>query len=184
MQEEWKDIVGFEGIYQISNFGRVKSLPKLVERGKWGSFTLPERLLHPNVNKSRGYVEITLGTKKCPGRRFKVHRLVAEAFIPNPDNLPEVNHKDENKENNKVDNLEWCTRKYNANYGTNFERGAKTQGVPVIAYNDTEELYFYSQKEASRQLGVQQSNIAHSLKSHCRCGGYYWKYATDKRRKW
>lgn len=184
MQEEWKDVVGFEGLYQISNLGRVKSLPKLVERGKWGSFVIPERILHPNLNKYRGYMEIGLGTKLSGYKRCKIHRLVAEAFIPNPDNLPCINHKDENKINNRVDNLEWCTYYYNLHYGTNIDRMSKTQSVPVIAYNDTEELYFEGQKEASRQLGIDQGNIGHSLKGHYKCGGYYWKYATDKRRSW
>lgn len=105
IQEEWKDIEGYEGLYMISNLGRVKSL----RHGKW-----IER--RSNVNR-QGYYALTLhkdgGNKTCT-----IHRLVAKAFIPNPLGFPCVNHKDENKENNRVDNLEWCTYVYNNNYGT------------------------------------------------------------------
>ena len=103
--EIFKDIEGYEGSYQVSNEGRVKSL-------KFGK----ERVLRPTVDEY-GYLRVGLYIGRNKKTR-RVHRLVAQAFIENPDNLPEINHKDENKANNNVENLEWCTSKYNCNYGS------------------------------------------------------------------
>lgn len=176
MNETWKDIKGYEGLYQVSNTGKVKSLQRFVGRGKIGGRYYPEKLISLLINKKRyNYVYVHLHkqgkTKVC-----LVHRLVAEAFIPNPDNLPEINHKDENPSNNCVDNLEWCTSKYNANYGNRNYKVAKAQGMRVVAYTDTIELQFNSQSEASRRLGVAQSNITSCIRNPNRtCGGYHWK---------
>lgn len=116
MSEIWKDIPGFEGLYQVSNLGRVKSLP----RGKqW-----PYRRTHNNIRKPRvknGYYQVNL-SKENKVKWLSVHRLVALAFIPNPDNLPCINHRDENRLNNSIENLEWCSYAYNANYGTARQR--------------------------------------------------------------
>lgn len=107
-KEIWKDVNDYNGLYQISNLGNVKSIHY--------RHTNVEKILKPYI-KEDGYVVVCL-TKNRRIKWHRVHRLVAEAFINNPDNLPEVNHKDENKLNNRVDNLEWCTSSYNKNYGT------------------------------------------------------------------
>ena len=113
MDEIWKDIEGFEGLYQVSNFGRVKCLEHKCP-GRYGLRTVKEHLM-VQVRGSKGYSYVSLSNMDR-GRTFTVHRLVAKAFIPNPDNLPCVNHKDENKANNNVNNLEWCTSLYNNTY--------------------------------------------------------------------
>ena len=115
MQELWKDIIGYEGLYQVSNLGRVKSLERVTISKNGKRYTCQELCLR--FGNIKGYKFVVL-RKNCKSRQVLVHRLVAQAFIPNLDNLPEVNHKDENPANNCVDNLEWCTHKYNSNYGT------------------------------------------------------------------
>ena len=116
-EEIWCPIRGYEGIYEVSDQGRVKS----IGYGK-------ERILRP-VRNNNGYLLVGL-RKNREQKWYLVHRLVAQAFIPNPDNLPQVNHKDENKTNNSVQNLEWCDRKYNCNYGTRNQRISK----PVLQF--------------------------------------------------
>ena len=115
--EIWKPKKDYEGLYEVSNLGRVKSL------GNGKSINSKEGILKPGKIK-QGYLQVTL-CKNRKQKRFLVHRLVAEAFLPNPENLPFINHKDEDKTNNSVDNLEYCTREYNNNYGTRNERVAK-----------------------------------------------------------
>ena len=109
--EEWKKIPGYEGLYEVSNMGNVRN----VRRNK---------LLRLSKTNNR-YIRVSL-CKNGIKTGLTVHRLVAEAFIPNPDNLPEVNHKDEDKTNNRVENLEWCDHKYNMNYGTRNIRAKET----------------------------------------------------------
>ena len=120
--EEWRDVVGYEGLYQVSNLGRVKSLSRGTNKNQHTNNT---RIMKQHIASS-GYLSLCfeVDTKK---EFLSIHRLVANAFLPNPNNLPCVNHKDENKLNNKVDNLEFCTYKYNSNYGTIKERKLKTQ---------------------------------------------------------
>ena len=122
MKEIWKDIKDYEGHYQVSNLSRVKSI-------KFGK----ERILKP-VTDRHGYLIVGLWQNN-KHKTYKVHRLVAEAFLPNPDNLPQVNHKDENKLNNNVDNLEWCTNDYNYHYGTRIERISKRRSKTVLQYD-------------------------------------------------
>lgn len=125
MEEIWKDISNYEGLYQVSNLGNVRSLSHIRKNGKKETqkYLSKGRLLKPAI-QSVGYKFVVL-SKQGKTKGYRVHRLVAEAFIPNPDNLPQVNHKDENKLNNNVNNLEWCTVAYNNNYGTKQERYRK-----------------------------------------------------------
>ena len=121
MQEIWKDIEGYEGIYQVSNKGRVKSLKRKIcsnsNNHKYN--TLSEKLL--KLSGGGKYIQVILCKDGKTSAKL-VHRLVAQAFIPNPNNLPCVNHKDENKKNNDVRNLEWCTYKYNNEYNGRIEK--------------------------------------------------------------
>lgn len=122
MIEEWCDIVGFEGFYQVSNFGNVKSLERDVFAGVGANHKyqhLKERYL--KLTGGDKYIQVVLSKNGKQYARL-VHRLVAETFIPNPNNFPCINHKDENRKNNRVDNLEWCTYKYNNEYNGRVEK--------------------------------------------------------------
>lgn len=121
--EIWKDIEGYEGLYQVSSLGRVKSLERIVSKSNGRRMYVAERILKSFFN--RGYEYVTL-SKETKQPNLKVHRLVAEAFLPNDSTLPDVNHKDENKANNRVGNLEWCTKEYNRAYGTLNKRVKST----------------------------------------------------------
>ena len=124
MIEEWRPIEGYEGLYEISSYGRVRSLDKYV-KSKSESYRLHKgKVLSPEKN-TRGYLSVVL-SYNGKHKTITVHRLVAQAFLPNPDNLPEINHKDEDKTNNNVTNLEWCDHKYNVNYGTRNIRAKET----------------------------------------------------------
>lgn len=122
--EEWRDIPNYEGLYQVSSLGKVKSL-----RDRYGNPR--EKML--KFERNRGGYLLTFLCKNGKKKTFSVHRLVANAFIDNPSNLPQVNHKDENKENNQASNLEWCTQKYNLNYGSRITKAVANTDYKAIA---------------------------------------------------
>ena len=123
--EEWRPVVGFEGLYEVSSLGRVRSL----NYNREGII----KVLNACVDGS-GYLQVQLSKKGKVSHRH-IHRLVAEAFIPNPENLPQVNHRDECKTNNAVWNLEWCDKFYNMNYGTCPEKIGQKLRKPVVQYD-------------------------------------------------
>ena len=127
-KEIWRDVNGYNGKYQVSNFGRVKSLAKRVWNGQnW--WIQPEKILKPQVCRN-GYLEVSLSDGHSNQKKHLIHRLVAAAFIPNPNNFPVVNHKDENRQNNNVENLEWCTTMYNTHYGNHLKKLTKIRRKP------------------------------------------------------
>ena len=164
--EIWKDIEGFVGLYQVSNLGRTK---RLYQNDK-------EKILKHGSDKD-GYLRVNL-YKEGKSKQSKVHRLVAKAFIPNPDNKSQVNHRDENKSNNKVENLEWVTSKENINYGTRTEKVAKSLSKPICGINikTNEKIEFPSTQEAERN-GFDHGNIVKCLKGRNKSHkGYRWFY--------
>lgn len=178
MKEIWKDIEEFDGLYQVSNYGRVKSI--VVDGNIWRS---EERILKTHADK-KGYLRVKFYYKSKAYTR-KVHRLVAQAFIPNPKNFPQVNHKDEVKTNNCVENLEWCTNQYNCNYGTKTKRFSDNYknliqtSVPVMCI-ETETIY-PSIREAFRQTNIKNIGMCCSGQRKT-AGKLHWKYATNIRR--
>lgn len=165
MDEVWKDIKGYEGLYQVSNLGRVKRL-----KGKYMS---KERILKQFPNK-HGYLLVSL-CKTGKQKSFAVHRLVALQFIPKVKNKPEVNHIDEDKTNNMSSNLEWCTRVENNNYGTRIEKYSKK--VKSIDITNGEYNYYPSIRECGRQLGIDNSSVSKYLNGKVRhVGGYVFEY--------
>lgn len=172
-KEIWKPIKGYEGYYEVSNLGNVRSVDRVIVYSNGAKHTYKGHLLSL-VNRSGGYKEVHLSinqNKKTPS----VHRLVAEAFIPNPLNLPEVNHKDEDKSNNCVENLEWCNSKYNMNYGTRNERSSKPI-VQLTLDGDFVKRY-YGAAEAQRKTGIMSNNISAALNDkQYTAGDYCWCY--------
>ena len=124
-RESWRDIAGFEGVYQISDFGRVKSLARIIPHlGRWGKIVnqkFKERILRPIKNDGYNYVYLSIGGKL---HSRKIHRMVAETFIPNPKNKPTVNHKDGNRSHNEKSNLEWATVGENNRHGVERRKKA------------------------------------------------------------
>ncbi len=157
--EIWKDVVGFEGLYKVSNKGNVRSVNRKDPLGR----NRKGRMLKQGYSSS-GYLQVNMH-KNGKMKNRTVHRLVAETFLPNPKDLPQVNHRDEDKCNNNVENLEWCDSKYNINYGTRIERVTRARSKKVKATNveTNEVLTFNSTKEAGRN-GYDQSGVAKACK--------------------
>lgn len=186
MKEVWKDIQGYEGYYQVSNKGHVKSIDRYVKfkRGK-GTHFIPGKMLKPSLNIKRGYLRVSL-TKHNHSKFFRIHRLVAEAFVPNPKCLSQVNHKDENRLNNSADNLEWCTNTYNNHYGTRTLRASESSKKAVAQLDDSGHVIriFQSAIDAENETGVNHKSIQGVASKYAgkngplrkRAGGYKWEY--------
>lgn len=171
MEEIWKPIRN----YEVSNLGRIRSYAQ----SKQGKIAL-------GYTDHKGYKTIYLYDKPRHGKWYKVHRLVAYTFIANPNNLPQINHKDENKANNRVDNLEWCTNDYNLHYGTKISRAAETNrccettSKKVYSIDDNGFIeYFDSINEAERQTGICHANISRTIMGRTKHAGKREWYYTD-----
>lgn len=177
--EIWRDIDGFDG-YQVSNLGNVRSLNY--------NGTKNIQLLKPSLSgPNRGYKSISMQVAAKVIRR-NIHRLVAKAFIPNPKNLSEINHIDEDGTNNKVNNLEWCDRKYNLNYGNRTQKFSDSKSIPILQLNLDGTLVkeWKSQAEICNQLKIDGGSLSHCLHGYrIKKGkkypvysyhGYKWKY--------
>lgn len=159
MEEIWKDIKGYEGLYQVSNLGKVRSMDRWVAHKGNSKVFVVGKLIKLQTKKN-GYIRVDL-SKNHKHKHYAVHRLVAQAFIPNPDNLPQVNHKDEDKTNNRVDNLEWCDNHYNITYSTPQQRYYRGMCRKVYQYTLDGEFIreWESVSEIGRQLKYTPSRI-------------------------
>lgn len=183
--EEWRDVAGYEGLYQVSDQGRVKSLERKVKHWRGGERIQKECILKPGTDRG-GYLRVGL----CDGEKrktFKVHRLVCQAFHENPDNKPQVNHINEIKTDNRASNLEWATARENSNFGTRNERIGKKSAIaksrPIAQYTLNGKLLkvWPSLTEAQRQGGFSRGNICSvatgKRKSH---KGFIWRYVSKE----
>lgn len=176
MQEEWKDIQGYEGLYQVSNLGRVKSLNRIVIKEYRGCRIHNERILKKSFVK--GYMQVRL-YKNGKNKNCYIHRLVAQAFMPNPNNYKEIDHIDCDKSNNKVNNLKWCNHLQNVSYN-NITR--KIKNIKYINCYDLDWNYlktYLSINQASKELNLVWSSIKQCCDGHPhhkRVGEYRFKY--------
>lgn len=159
--EIWKDIQGYENEYQVSNMGRIKSLKNKSK----------PLIMSPILSRTQNYYTIGL-TQKGQKKQYNINRLVAEAFLPNPNNYKEVNHIDEDTTNNKADNLEWVE------HSQNVKHSIYRQSYPVLQYDLNYNLInkYSSLAEANRQTGIPRQNISASIKRNGTAGGFIWKY--------
>ena len=188
MQEIWKDIKNYEGLYQISNYGNVRSLDHIRKNGT-NKYMQKGKMLKPQ--KINNYLFVRL-SKEGKTKQYLIHRLVAIAFLPNKLNYSEINHKDENAFNNNVNNLEWCSHKYNINYGTgNYRRSIREKGKKknisckkakhkcrqIIQYDLQGNFIreWDSITEASKTLNLKKIWEVCNNKRN-KCGNYVWKY--------
>ena len=156
-----KNIKGYEGLYAVTSCGKVWSYKS-------------KKFLKPRANND-GYLYINLCRNgKC--KSYTIHRLVAMAYIPNPENLPEINHKDENKTNNCLQNLEWCDRKYNINYGNHIEKASNSRKKPILQYDL--DGNFIREWPSATDVGKEvRSNIGYCIRGRYKTAyGFIWKY--------
>ena len=171
--EIWKQVQSFEGYYEVSSLGRVRSIERIDSNGK----VVPQRVLKGQTDKD-GYLLVGLHKN---GKRVtrRVHRLVASAFIPNKNGLPQINHIDKNKKNNCVGNLEWCDNKYNQYYDGTFRKANMATSTPVVALKDNEIVHmFKSTNEAGRYFGKKNGVLIQRCINHEKgyktAYGYHW----------
>ena len=171
MTEEWRDIDGYEGLYQVSNLGRVKSLNY--------NHTGTEKIMKPYKN-TWGYLKVSL-SKERKNKLISIHRLVAKAFISNPDNLPQVNHINEVKTDNRAVNLEWCNARYNSNYGTRNIRALDTKSQRGVSCGEKkikqisltgEVIYIWNSASEAGRNGYKTQCVS----ACCRGDGYHKTY--------
>lgn len=180
MIEVWVDIKGYEELYQISNMGRVRRKAKMVNVGiKNVKKAFKQEMVLKPLKLTKGYLGVVLYDKDSKGKTYKIHRLVAQAFIPNPNNLPQVNHIDGNKENNNVNNLEWCNQKENMQHS--YKIGLRRNIVKSINQYDKNGNFIKkwdSIMQAERCLKISNTSIsACCLGKKKSAGGYIWKFA-------
>ncbi len=193
MNEEWRDIEGYEGYYQISNIGEVKSLERVIIKSNGIKQNVTNHIMK-KVN-IQGYWQVVLSRKdaKKPHKNFRVHRLVAKAFIPNPDCKPDINHINAIRNDNRVENLEWCTQKENIQHAWKSGlcenvREKSIKRCSILGKRNTKKVVqldrdnnlikeWDSMRVAIKELNIDESNISHSCRDIRKtAGGYKWKF--------
>lgn len=181
LTEEWRPVVGLVGYYEVSNLGNVRSISRKVrENSPKGGYFQEGRVI-AKWKDEKGYCVAHLCRDGVSFNKY-IHRLVAEAFIPNPDNLPIINHRDENPSNNVVSNLEWCTAQYNVTYGNAIQKRQDGTRKPIYQLDkDTKEIVkvWKWAGEIAKQYGCSKGRIFGWCEDYAEAEGYIWCYAED-----
>lgn len=179
MQEIWKDINDYEGYYQVSNFGRVRSLDRDIVYSDGRAYHYRGKILKPGECKGYHFVGLH---KDGEVKNYRVCRLVARYFVDNQNNLPQVNHKDENTKNDYAGNLEWCDARYNSLYGTHIKRVQETAEKNRRAFICVETGKVYrNAKNCAKELGILPTGINNVLKHRAhKHGGYHFRYLDEE----
>lgn len=163
MIEEWREVPGYEGLYEVSDWGRIRRNGKILK----------------TRNNGHGYLHVDL-CKNGLVKTINIHRLVALAFLQNPNNYPQINHIDEDKTNNAVENLEWCDAKYNSNYGTRNKRVSEKMSRPVLQFDLLGNFIreWPSGLKAEEELGINHQSISSCClgKKYKSAGGFVWRF--------
>lgn len=181
--EEWRPVPGYEGLYEVSNYGRFLSIGREYVNSNGIRHCLKTKLIKPYKHNS-GYLAVCF-RKDGKSIRFLAHRVVAFVFIPNPNNLPQINHIDENKKNNKSDNLEWCSAIYNLEYGTRRQREKETKSKPINCYTKDGVFVKTYSSITNAALHLTQSKKSCGNISACARGltrssyGYVWRFVDN-----
>lgn len=176
LERKWKEIKGYEGKYIVSNYGEIVSLPRYKQNHNKKQYVQPKDILK-YINNKNGYTYVFL----CNNSKYKnirLHKIVATAFIPNPKNLPQINHIDGNKQNNRVDNLEWCTASENIKHAYKMGLVKNNNKIKVKQYNIKGELVnsFNSISEASNKTGVSAGAISMCINNKRKTANkFIWK---------
>ena len=184
--EEWRDIEGYEGHYAVSNMGRIKSLDRILPHKTHGTWHIKERILkqgYTGPDRKRPYMSVALNVGEGNLVCIKVHRAVAQAFIPNPEGKPEVNHIDGNKQNNRSDNLEWVTAKENMDHAWSHglcDNVGKTNSRPVQCIETG--IIYPSIYAAERMMHATHGAIGHAVRKGYASCGYHWEYIDKQKR--
>lgn len=186
--ENWKPVKGYDGIYEVSDLGRVRSLDRVITLNTGRVVPITGRIMKPGKHY-KGYLKLMLSNGSGRERCAFIHRLVAEAFIPNPSGLPEFNHKDEDKANNRADNLEWCNHETNSRHGTrgarigawHLQNSPRRTAVNQLTLDGQLLRTFPSQGQAARSVNGSQGTIAMALSGRRHSAyGYKWEYTTRR----
>lgn len=182
-KEIWRPVVGYEGYYEVSNMGRVRSVERTARyvhaNGKEFTRRVRARIMSPLTHKTQKRVSVMLSVNNVQ-KRMAVHRMVAMAFCENPHGYTEVNHIDEDPTNNRADNLEWCSRHYNMHYGTIKERVYDKNKKAIIAISDDGDAIRFNSISAAKRIGFSKHKILYAIQQGIRYDKFFWRYEDEQ----